>query len=94
MSDSLREKVFYILEDSDFNDLPYEERKRIGKYLAEQQILTLFQVINKDKANTTETWRKKTTAWLENCVDSFYHEYRYPSDRKTEQTERSGDENA
>ena len=82
MSDTLEEKVRYILDDSDFNDLPFEERVRIGRYKSEQQILTLYQVLNKDKSNTTEAWRRKIRAWLKNCVDTYYEEYRYPTDRK------------
>lgn len=84
MSDTLEEKVRYILDDSDFNDLPFEERVRISRYKAEQQILTLYQVLNKDKSNTTEAWRKKTRAWLKNCVDIYYREYRYPQVEQTE----------
>ena len=75
MGDTLEEKVRYILDDSDFNELPYEERVRIGKYKAEQQILTLYQVLRKDKEHTTETWRRKIRSWLKGCVDTYYSEY-------------------
>lgn len=78
MADSLIEKVRYILDESDYNELPIEERRKIEKYMQEQQILTLFQTLIKDKAYTTEAWRRKQTAWLKNCVDTFYREYRYP----------------
>lgn len=80
MADSLYEKVMYILDESDFNDLPIEERRRIGKYMQEQQILTLYQTTIKDKEHTTEAWRRKQMKWLENCVNIFYQEYRYPRD--------------
>ena len=88
MADSLKEKINYILEDSDFNDLPYEERARISRYTAEMQILTLYQVLIKDEDNTTKAWRRKIKAWLKNCVDDYYKVYRYPS---AEQTEPSTD---
>lgn len=65
---SLEEKVVCIIENSDFNDLPLEERKTIIKYTSRMQILTLWQVLNKDKHITTEAWRKKTREWLANCV--------------------------
>ena len=80
MSTSLEEKVGYILEGSDFNDQPFEERERIARYKKETQILTLYQVLCKDKANTTETWRKHIRSWLKNCVDSYNSEYVYPSE--------------
>ena len=37
MSTTLKEKVIDILENSDFNSLPYEERKKIIKYNKEQR---------------------------------------------------------
>lgn len=72
---TIEEKVTAILEHSDFNDLPYEDRKRIGKYMVEQQILTIWQTILKDKDLTTEAWRKKQRAWLKNCVESYRREW-------------------
>ena len=68
---TLEEKVQDILANSDFNDLPIEERRRIGKYIDEQQILTIWQTLLKDKELTTEACRKKQRAWLKNCVESF-----------------------
>ena len=38
---TLEEKVRNILDESDFNELPLEERRRIRKYRDEQQILTI-----------------------------------------------------
>ena len=73
---SLDEKVQIILDESDFNDLPFEERKRISKYMSETQILTLWQVLNKDKHLTTDAWRNKIRAWLENCVRLYEAERR------------------
>ena len=71
----LYEQVRTILDSSDFNDLPFEERKRISKYTAHQQILTLYQVLSGDKSNTTEAWRKKKRKWLQGCIDSYNREW-------------------
>ena len=72
---TLEEKAISIMEESDFNDLPYEERKRIGKYMQEQQILTIWQTMISHKDLTTEAWRRKQRAWLKNCVESFRREW-------------------
>lgn len=72
---TLEEKVRDILDSSDFNDLPYEERVRISKYKAHTQILTLWQVLNTDKDLTNERWRKHIRAWLGNCVQSYRQEF-------------------
>lgn len=72
---TLEEKVVDIIENSDFNDLPFEERKRIGKYLSRMQILTIWQMLLKDKHLTTDAWREKQRKWLKNCVESHQQEY-------------------
>ena len=72
---TLTEKVNNIIENSDFNDLPFEERKRICKYLSRMQILTIWQMLNKDKHLTTDAWRKKQLNWLKICVESHQREY-------------------
>ena len=72
---TLEEKVRNILDESDFNDLPFDERKRIGKYMDEQQILTICQTLLKDKHLTTDAWRKKQRQWLENCVEQYIQKY-------------------
>ena len=74
---SFNERVNRIIEDSDFNALPEAERKKIIKYTSEMQILTLWQVLNGHKNNTTETYRKQIKCWLANCVDTYYKEYIY-----------------
>ena len=71
MSTSLEEKVMDILKNSDFNSLSKEERKIIIKYNKEQQILTLWQVLNNYKDYTSPYFRKKLSKWLENCVTSY-----------------------
>lgn len=73
---TLEEKVNDIIENSDFNDLPYGERIEIRKYTREQQILTLWQVLRKYEDLTTEAWRKKIRAWLKNCVETYQKEER------------------
>ena len=55
---TLEEKVRNILDGSDFNDLPFDERKRICKYMDEQQILTIWQTLLRDKHLTNDAWRK------------------------------------
>lgn len=74
MSTSLQEKVIDIIQNSDFNSLPPEERKKIAKYNKEQQILTLWQVLNNYKEYTSPIFRKRLSKWLENCVASYRKE--------------------
>lgn len=73
MSTSLEEKVMDILKNSDFNSLSKEERKKIRKYNKEQQILTLWQVLNNYwvKEYTSPYFRKQLSKWLEICVTSY-----------------------
>lgn len=74
---TLDEKVNGILGnvEEDFNAMTLEERKRIIRYTSYQQILTIWQMINKDKDLTTERWRAKQRKWLENCVSTHQREY-------------------
>ena len=72
--ESFEQIVTGIIENSDFNSLPIEERGRIRRYTREQQILTLYQVLIKDKDLTTVAWRKKIRSWLENCIDTYQRE--------------------
>ena len=72
---TLEEKMQAILDGSDFNDLPFEERKRICKYLDEKQILTIWQTLERDNHLTTEAWRKKQRQWLANCVEQYRRNY-------------------
>lgn len=73
-----------IVDNSDFNSLPLEERKKICKYKTEQQILTLVQVIEKDSHLTTKAWREKQTEWLRNIVKDYKSEYRTEASKETE----------
>ena len=72
---TLKEKVRNILDGSDFNDLPFDERKRIGKYMDEQQILTIWQTLEMNKHLTTDAWRKKQRQWLAKCVEQYRQNY-------------------
>ena len=72
---TLEEKVRDILDGSDFNDLPFEERKRIRKYMDEQQILTIWQTLLRDKHLITEKKKKKQRQWLANCVEQYRRNY-------------------
>ena len=72
---TLEEKVQYIFDESDFNDLPLEERRRIRKYRDEQQILTIWQTLKMNKHLTTDAWRKKQRQWLANCVEQYRQNY-------------------
>lgn len=76
---SLKEKVNGIIDgvSADFNKLPYEERKRIQKYISFMQILTIWQMLNKDNDLTTQRWRDKQKKWLKNCVESHLKERWY-----------------
>lgn len=71
MSTTLSEKVIDIIENSDLDSLPLEERKKIIKYQQEQQILTIWQVLNNYKEYTSPYFRKKLLKWLKNCVTSY-----------------------
>ena len=72
---TLEKKVVEIIENNDFNDLPFEERKRIIKYLGIMQILTLWQVLKKDGDLVTPAWRKRIRVWLNACVEAYQEEY-------------------
>ena len=69
------EEAKAIIDNSDFNLLPSEERKRICRYITEQQILTLVQVIEKDSHITTKAWREKQIEWLRNIIKEYKSKY-------------------
>lgn len=77
----LDKKVIDIIENSDLNSLPFEERKKIIKHIKEQQIITIWQVLNNYKEHTSPYFRKNLSKWLENCVVSY-----------TEAIEKGGEE--
>lgn len=61
-------RVNRILGQSDFNDLPFEERNRICIYTTEMQVLTLFQLLNYHPELTTTAWRRHVAKWLDNAL--------------------------
>ena len=67
---TLEEKVQYIFDESDFNELPLEERRRIRKYRDEQQILTIWQTLERNKHLTTDAWRKNKDNGLQTVLSS------------------------
>ena len=64
-----------ILDSSDFNSLPFEERKKICRYTSEQQILTLYHTLIRNKEHTTSIWKMKQREWLMNCIRSYQREW-------------------
>lgn len=68
---TLDEKARAIIDNvnDDFLSLSDEERKRICRFTSQQQIRTMYQMINRDRDMTTEAWREKQRKWLENCVN-------------------------
>lgn len=72
---NLEERFAAINDGSDFNELPFETREMIRKYNAEQQILTLYQVLHKHGDLTTSAWRAQIRGWLGNCIESYEREY-------------------
>ena len=73
---NLEEKVTNIINNSDFNNLPFEERKRISKYMSEIQILTLWQVLTSERFKDFRCPRFNShiRGWLENCVRDYQKE--------------------
>ena len=72
---TLEEKAMEIIDNNDFNDLPFEERRRITKYLTIMQILTLWQVLKKDGDLVTPAWKNRMRLWLKACVETYQEEY-------------------
>ena len=77
---SMEERFNAIQEDSDFNELPFETRKMICKYTAEEQMLTLYQVLHMHGDLTTTARREKIRDWLNNCISTYEIEYRHGGD--------------
>ena len=67
----VRQKVNQIMEDSDFNSLPFEERLKISRYMTQQQILTLWQVMENYKDYESKVLRDKLRDWLENVIIEY-----------------------
>ena len=58
-----------------FNDLPFEERKRINYYINEARILLLKQVLYKLNNSIGEYQKKKLRAWIKNIEEFHRNEY-------------------
>ena len=68
---NIKKKVEQITADSEFTSLPIEERQRISKYMTEQQILTLYQVMEGSKDLTCLRWRHRIREWLETVIIGY-----------------------
>ncbi len=75
---SVKDWVNAIVDDDtkEWNALPKEERLKNAKYSRAQQILTIWQMINKDKDLITARWRQKQIEWLKNCCLSYIHDFK------------------
>ncbi|GEM_PF-5456328 len=72
MADNLKERTIAIInDDAEFNSLPFEERKRICKYIKQAEIQLLYQIIETNKELTTEAWREKKRKHLKNLVSEY-----------------------
>lgn len=72
---TLDERIKAIVEDRSFNDLTFEQREKICKYLTQQQIQTLWQAINLYPNLVCKAYRTKMRSWLKNIVDYYEKEY-------------------
>ena len=75
MKQSLDEENKAIINDNSFNDLPFEQRKFICKFLAQYQILTLWQAINNYNELVCGAYKSKIRKWLKHCVENYKKEY-------------------
>ena len=75
MKQSLDEEIKAIINDNSFNDLPFEQRKFICKFLAQYQILTLWQAINNYTDLVCGAYKVKIRNWLKSCVENYKKEY-------------------
>ena len=74
---TLEEKVNCIIEEAsnDYNSLPFEDRKRIAKYMAYEKIRTLWQVTNQNLAFITPEWKRRQIILIENLVSAYLVNY-------------------
>lgn len=75
MKKSLDEEIKAIINDNSFNDLQFEQRKFICKFLAQHQILTLWQAINNYPALVCGAYKANIRKWLKSCVETYKKEY-------------------
>ena len=65
---NIRAKAAMEKAKTDFNNLPFEERKRIGRYMTYYQVLTMYQLLDFATDMQTLAWRRGVREWLKNCV--------------------------
>lgn len=75
MKNTLDEKIKEIISNNSFNDLTFEQRKFICKFLAQHQILTLWQAINNYPDLVCGAYKSKIRKWLKSCVEIYEKEY-------------------
>ena len=75
MKKSLDEEIKTIINDKSFNDLPFEQRKLICKFLVQNQILILWQAINNYPDLVCGAYKVKIRKGLKNCVEIYKKEY-------------------
>ena len=73
--EKLYKRIDTILRDNSFNELPYEKRQEICKYLTQHQILTLWQAIKNYPTLVCDAYRGKIMDWLNNIVADYEMEY-------------------
>ena len=74
MSTTLEEKVDNIAEDN-FGNLSTRESIIFERASERAEIVTMFNLIDFDPKNTTETWRTKMRNILAGKVDDYYRKY-------------------
>ena len=74
MSTSLEEKVVYIEEDS-FGNLSTREKVIFDRASERAEIVTMYNLIDYDSKNTTESWRTKMRNMLAGKVEAYYKKY-------------------
>ena len=75
MAKKLNDRINDIINDRSFNELPFEQRKFICKFLQQHQILTLYQAINLYPDLVCGAYKAKIRNWLESSVNEYEKEY-------------------
>lgn len=74
MSTSLEERVGYIMDD-EFGNLSTREQIIFERASERSEIITLYNLIDYDAKNTTETWRSEMRNLLSEKVEDYYKKY-------------------
>lgn len=74
-----REKMDKI-EVTSFNDLPFEERKRITFYTWEEKVLTLNQVLNMFETEIGSRQKDRLKIWIKDIQKSIDQKYEVRKD--------------